>query len=183
MWRVRVSVSHPARHATPYRPELPSHSDQKLKLSEETRKIQLRHSFVSGFEAEYGSGGQMCRGCVRHVRGVYDSTNIRSEILWRAIRQPGQRSKADTHIFSSSLYPVITDLHDVRFLARSLDIMSQKCKRRPTASAYSQLGTTRLTTRARIIRCICSITCVLHNCLYCTGGSMGIATDNIFESD
>jgi hypothetical protein len=85
-------VSQPVRHSTPYRSSLPSLSDQKLKLSEEMRKIQLRHSLVSGSEAEYGSGGQMCRGWVRHVRGVYDSANIRSEIYSAAFFTPSSLS-------------------------------------------------------------------------------------------
>jgi hypothetical protein len=48
--------------STAYRSRVPSFSDQKLKLSEETRKIQFRQSFVLGHEDEYISGGRKLRG-------------------------------------------------------------------------------------------------------------------------
>lgn len=93
------------------------------------RKIQLRHSFVSGSEAEYGSGGQMCSGWVRHVRGVYDSTNIRSEIwvvchLWLYIDV-----EKETNIFSCFFYPLVADLYDVGRLVLTIRVTLRKSKK------------------------------------------------------
>jgi hypothetical protein len=143
------------------------------------RKIQLRHSLVSGSEAEYGSGGQMCRGWVRHVRGVYDSANIRSEILRGVFHLWLDSSRsADTYIFSSLLYPFLAKLYDVGFLAQRPGRLGKTVKGRPTASAYWQLGTTGLMILAGI-HCIGFIICSPHIVWLHMEGLMGLVTDNI----
>ena len=69
-----------SRHWTPYRSE-PHFSDQKLKLRLEMRKIQSSDALVLGSSQENSSasGGSMCSGCVRHVRGLYPSASI---LVW-----------------------------------------------------------------------------------------------------
>ena len=182
MWTARVSVSQPARHSTPYRSGVPSLSDQKLKLSDEMRKIQLRHSFVSGSPAEYGSGGQMWRGWVRHARGVYDSAYILSETLQHTTAPSApltvQRGRVDTYIFSSLLYPVLADLYNVRLLARRSEQPRRTTKGRLTSSAYSQPGTTGLTTLVGNHRIGSTISSPHNVCLH-KEGLMGLATDNM----
>lgn len=78
------SLFHPARHSMPKRVSS-GRADQKLKLSDDTRKTQsstarVRASLLAGV---YGSGGTRCRGCVRQVRGVYASDSMRFWICGR----------------------------------------------------------------------------------------------------
>ena len=66
-------------HSTPYNSSLFSFSDQKLKFNDEIRKIQSSTSLFRGSVISAASTGQMCKGCVRQVRGVYES--VRSRVL------------------------------------------------------------------------------------------------------
>ena len=87
------SLPQPFLHSMPKRSECPSRSDQKLKLRDEMRKIQSKHLLVRGSEGEYGSGGHICNGCVRHVRGVYESEFILSRIYKRSQLKMGKTKR------------------------------------------------------------------------------------------
>ena len=65
-----LSLPQPSRHSTPYRSDVPSSSDQKLKLRDEMKNIQFRQLCVDTLDHENGSSGQIWSGWVRHVRGT-----------------------------------------------------------------------------------------------------------------
>lgn len=64
----------------------------------------------------------MCSGCVRHVRGVYDSANILSEISCDPQHTTSPTHvRLKTYIFSSLLHPILADVYNVGLLARRLE--------------------------------------------------------------
>jgi hypothetical protein len=75
----------------------------------------------SGSSGLYGSVGHIWSGCVRHVRGVYDSTRSFCRIYTRGAedkvylvdRLLKLKQKRSTNMFCGQLYATIVDVHQI----------------------------------------------------------------------